>query len=182
MSGEARYFIFREDKVLVPAARQEITAFTAGDWLRLQAHAATILPLDKGPGSSDFAVELDPDFETGEGFEWMGLRRLLGRIADAEFDAWGKAAQLLRWHATHRYCGRCGQATIAHARRWSARPVHYRGTHGFHPASSSSSPAAKSCCWRGRRASRRGCTAPSPVLSSRASRWKPQCTGRSARR
>lgn len=115
MSGEARFFIVREDKVLVPTDRLEITAFTAGDWLQLQAHAATILPLDKGPGSSDFAVELDPDFEAGEGFEWMRLRRLVGRVADAEFDAWGKAAQLLHWHRTHRYCGRCGQATIAHA-------------------------------------------------------------------
>jgi len=73
VNSETRFFIFREDKVLVPTDRLEITAFTAGDWLQLQAHAATILPLDKGPGSSDFAVELDPDFEAGEGFEWMRL-------------------------------------------------------------------------------------------------------------
>lgn len=115
MSGQERFFIFRDDKVLVRTDPAEITAFTAGDWGELQAGVATILPLDKGSAGSDFAVEMETGFEAGAGFAWLSLRRLVGRVADAEFDAWGKAGQLLHWHRTHRYCGRCGQATIAHA-------------------------------------------------------------------
>lgn len=115
MSGQERFFIFREEKVLVRTDRREIAACTPDDWRELQPHAATVLPLGKGPAGSDYAVELAAGFEIGGRFAWMSLRRLVGRIADEEFNAWGKAVQLLHWHKTHRYCGRCGRATIAHA-------------------------------------------------------------------
>jgi NAD+ diphosphatase len=36
------------------------------------------------------------------------LYTLLGRIDDALFGVYGRALQLLRWQAEHRYCGRCG--------------------------------------------------------------------------
>ena len=40
------------------------------------------------------------------------LYTLLGRIPDPLFAAYGRAIQLLTWRRDHRFCGRCGAATV----------------------------------------------------------------------
>ena len=43
-----------------------------------------------------------------EGFSPVGLRGLLGRTAQSLFYLAGRAQQVLEWHETHQFCGRCG--------------------------------------------------------------------------
>lgn len=56
------------------------------------------------------AVEAPP--ELPEHAEWQGLRRLFGRLDETLLTIAGRAIQVVEWDDTHRYCGRCGSATV----------------------------------------------------------------------
>lgn len=56
------------------------------------------------------AAEASP--ELPDHAEWQGLRRLFGRIDETVLAIAGRAIQVIEWDDTHRYCGRCGSATV----------------------------------------------------------------------
>lgn len=60
------------------------------------------------------AAEASPGLP--ERAEWQGLRRLFGRIDETVLAIAGRATQVIEWNDTHRYCGRCGSATVPHAK------------------------------------------------------------------
>lgn len=109
-----RFFIFRADRLLARKEESEIGPFAGSDWPALKPWACTVLPLGKGRDQRDFAVELAAEFVPGTDFEWIPLRSLVGRVDDECFNLWGKAAQLLHWQKSHRFCGQCGRQTVAH--------------------------------------------------------------------
>jgi NAD+ diphosphatase len=49
------------------------------------------------------------------GYQWLGLRNLLEQLSEDEFQAAGRALQVLRWHFDHQFCGRCGKPTVQHS-------------------------------------------------------------------
>jgi NAD+ diphosphatase len=49
-----------------------------------------------------------------QGFAWKGLRELFGQMDEELVWVAGRAVHLVHWHRTHRFCGRCGQATTDH--------------------------------------------------------------------
>nr|WP_255775838.1 NAD(+) diphosphatase [Microbulbifer sediminum] len=55
------------------------------------------------------------------GCEWRGLRSLLGLVEEEMFFLAGRAMQVGNWDTDHRYCGRCGSATICSPRGERAR-------------------------------------------------------------
>jgi len=57
------------------------------------------------------AVEAGPDAIPPEGMEFRGLRIFFSGVGEDFFRMAGKARQLVGWHATHRFCGRCGGET-----------------------------------------------------------------------
>lgn len=67
-------------------------------------------------GKGCCALWLGDEAEAPVGFEWIGLRELFGRLDDDNL-VWaaGRAGQFVHWHATHRFCGRCGTPTVDHA-------------------------------------------------------------------
>ena len=123
--GEAHWFVFRGDQLLVEMGPLEASS----DDLRVRARPAWAkLPLQKnhnwlGPqplrtlylgrlGDQDFWVaELPKDAETPAGMSWAGLRTLFSVLDDAHFALAGRALQLMDWDRTHQYCGRCGTPT-----------------------------------------------------------------------
>ena len=107
----ANYFIFRQGRLLVEKGAADIRPFSE-EWPLLEPMAEIVLPLNKGPGNVDFAVELSADI--GIDYEWISLRNLVGRVDDDSFNLWGKAAQILNWQRSHRYCGSCGRKTVDH--------------------------------------------------------------------
>jgi NAD+ diphosphatase len=49
-----------------------------------------------------------------EGYALTGLRAWLGRVEPAMFYAGGRAQQVIDWHVSHRFCGRCGTPNEDH--------------------------------------------------------------------
>lgn len=49
-----------------------------------------------------------------EGYAMAGLRDWLGRVEPALFDLAGRAQQIVDWHLSHQFCGRCGQQMEEH--------------------------------------------------------------------
>ncbi|MDP4093454.1 MAG: NAD(+) diphosphatase [Bacillota bacterium] len=62
-------------------------------------------------GSSCYAVEADGCSELQDGMEYRELRSLFEVLDDDIFFLAGKAAQLIYWDQTHRFCGKCGANT-----------------------------------------------------------------------
>lgn len=42
------------------------------------------------------------------GYRWCGLRELLGKIPEQDFQLAGRALQITRWFREHQFCGVCG--------------------------------------------------------------------------
>lgn len=105
------YFIFRQGRALIRKDSFDIRPFLE-EWRDLEPFAEIVLPLSKAKENKDFVVELSP--EASLDLEWAPLRSLVGRGDDDCFNLWGKAAQILNWQKTHRYCGSCGHVTVDH--------------------------------------------------------------------
>lgn len=57
------------------------------------------------------AMTLADDAAPHQEFAYTGLRSLFFRIPDAILALAGRAAQIVEWDRTHRYCGHCGTPT-----------------------------------------------------------------------
>jgi NAD+ diphosphatase len=126
--GEAHWFVFRGDELLVEMGPLE----RPSDDLRVRARPAWArLPLQKNhnwlgcnpsrrlylgvlSGTQCWAAELPRDAEAPAGMAWQGLRALFTVLEDAHFALAGRALQLIDWDRTHQFCGRCGTRTEAH--------------------------------------------------------------------
>jgi len=125
--GEAHWFVFRGDQLLVEMGPLE----RPSDDLRVRARPAWArLPLHKNHnwlGSSEvrrlylgvlggvqcWAAELPAEAEPPGGMSWQGLRTLFSVLEDAHFALAGRALQLVDWDRNHQFCGRCGTPTQA---------------------------------------------------------------------
>ena len=126
-SGEAHWFVFAGDKLLVELGPPE----RPSDDPRFRARPAFArLPLYKnhnilGPGAARtlylgrlggvdcWAAELPGDAPAPAGLSWEGLRPLFSVLDDDHFALAGRALQLLQWDRDHQFCGRCGTPTQA---------------------------------------------------------------------
>jgi len=84
----------------------EIRAFAAADDLHY---------LGEMDGRACVATSLRGDGALPPGWRASGLRSLFFRMPDHWVALAGRAFQILDWDATHRFCGRCGTATVARA-------------------------------------------------------------------
>src|SRR5215213_9644152 len=62
-------------------------------------------------GHACWAVEVGVDARPPEGMVFEDLRGLFYRVDETFFRMAGRAKQIVGWHATHRFCGRCGGKT-----------------------------------------------------------------------
>ncbi len=127
--GEAHWFVFRGDQLLVEMGPLE----RPSDDLRVKARPAWArLPLQKNHNwlggaavrslylgclgqTQCWAAELPSDAAPPAGLSWQGLRTLFSVLDDAHFALAGRALQLIDWDRSHQFCGRCGARTAAHA-------------------------------------------------------------------
>jgi NAD+ diphosphatase len=126
--GEAHWFVFRGDQLLVEMGPLE----RPSDDLRVRARPAWArLPLQKNHnwlgksvnrtlylgrlrGIDCWAAELPKQADAPTGMSWEGLRTLFSVLDDTHFALAGRALQLIDWDRTHQYCGRCGTLTEPH--------------------------------------------------------------------
>ena len=111
----ALWFAFRSDRLLVRPSGDN-----AGLTLPAYAELAALgADFERGHylgrlGDLDcYALELDQDAELPAGTSVEGLRALYGRLPDEHYAIAGRAVQILLWDQTHRFCGRCGEPTVA---------------------------------------------------------------------
>jgi len=72
-------------------------------WLDIEVRSRHYL--GRFRGRACYAVEAHGRLP--EGFALSGLRSWLGRVEPAVFYLAGRAQQILEWHDSHRFCGRC---------------------------------------------------------------------------
>ena len=126
--GEAHWFVFRGDQLLVemgplerPSDDPRVKARPA--WAKLPWHAspqflgcapARTLYLGRLGGEHCWAAELPKEAAAPAGMSWEGLRTLFTVLDDAHFALAGRALQIIDWDRTHQFCGRCGTRTEPH--------------------------------------------------------------------
>lgn len=62
-------------------------------------------------GTPCWAAEVGPEGEPPEGMEFRDLRSFFFGVDEDFFGMAGQAKQIVGWHTTHRFCGRCGGET-----------------------------------------------------------------------
>lgn len=111
----ALLFAFREDKLLMLNGEAE------GQSVRVpEAATPEDLGLEpifqRGVGELDgrrcVAVEVADDTDPPEGMVFRDLRAVFAVLDEGFFRVAGTAKQVVAWHATHRFCGRCGSKTV----------------------------------------------------------------------
>jgi NAD+ diphosphatase len=128
-AGEAHWFVFRGDRLLVelgppsprPSDDPRVPARPSWAALPLQKNndilwfePARTLYLGRLAGTDCWAAEAPADAPPPPaGMAWEGLRALFSVLEDAHFAIAGRAIQLLDWDRSHRFCGRCGTPTEA---------------------------------------------------------------------
>jgi NAD+ diphosphatase len=97
-TAEQRWFYVRGDDVLVTDGQVELP-------LRGR-HFLGLLG-----GRPCWAGDVEPPESGEDDGSFMPLRALYGRLDETEWTIAGRAVQLVEWDRTHRFCGRCGDAT-----------------------------------------------------------------------
>ncbi len=107
----ALWFAFRGDQMLVHRGTPVgVPRAVASEDLGLEVlFRQEIGALD---GRRCCAVELRPDTEAPEGMVFRDLRSLWAGVDEEFFAMAGRAKQVVEWHSTHRFCGRCGAETV----------------------------------------------------------------------
>ena len=111
MAGE-QWFAFRGDRMLVfEDAPFRVPLAGSPDELGLDVlFRWEIGELD---GHTCWAVEVGADALPPGGMVFQDLRDLFYRVDEGLFRLAGRAKQIVGWHATHRFCGRCAGKTEA---------------------------------------------------------------------
>ena len=114
LAADACVFAFSDGRLVT---REEDGAPRLPALHDLQAFAApgTLHYLGDLDGRACVAASLAPDVALPPGWKASGLRALFFRLPDPLVALAGRALQIVEWDATHRFCGRCGTATVARA-------------------------------------------------------------------
>ncbi len=114
MGFQAKYYVFKNNMILVRKNDPRFLPLQEAVWQRLQPCTEEIIPLKIKESGPAYVAEVTETYDPGEEFEWLKLRSLIGRLEDEQFNIWSGASQLLNWRSSHRYCGRCGVRTHQH--------------------------------------------------------------------
>lgn len=113
-AGEAWMFVTIGGEIAC-ISEQGMPRPITGDELRwLDVEIRSRHYLGRFRGRACFAIEAEGRLP--EGYALAGLRAWLGRVEPPLFYLAGRARQVVDWHATHRYCGRCAAPMEDHER------------------------------------------------------------------
>jgi len=109
------WFAFRADRLLVYPEENPIGVPRADSLEDLGLKVLFRREIGTLDGRRCLAAELAPDAEPPEGMVFRDLRGLWAGVDEEFFAMAGRAKQIVEWHRTHRYCGRCGAETVSGA-------------------------------------------------------------------
>ena len=110
MTNEALWFAFREDRLLVLEG-DEPRVPLASTLEDLGTEASFRQPVGHLDGTPCWAVEVPDGAQAHDGTAFRDLREIFAAVDEEFFAVAGRAKQVVGWHATHRFCGRCGGET-----------------------------------------------------------------------
>lgn len=115
LSGDHHWLVFQGARILVAEdpAQGLFPFLKDAAWLGMDELTRQYLGALDGRGV--FAVAVPDSAQPPAGWRFDDLRRLLGQADDQFFALAGRAFQILEWERSHRFCGRCGTPTVAHA-------------------------------------------------------------------
>lgn len=110
--GRAAYwFIFRAGAVLVEERDGYAFIPVAVSLQHWQIKPLSTHYLGTWKDTPCYAIDAGSDAPTPEGLSFQGLRSLYETMETGLFHLAGRAAQIIAWAKTHRYCGQCGAPT-----------------------------------------------------------------------
>jgi NAD+ diphosphatase len=107
----ALWFILDKGHLLTKITADRYCIPDTADLEALQISLPHKLYLGSLDGQACYAGALETGSFFDANFKLINLRTLFGLIPDALIWIAGRANQLLYWHLTHLYCGKCGQET-----------------------------------------------------------------------
>jgi len=112
----AYWFLYKGGDLLVRRDGDDVHLPFGRDLRSLGLAAGQPHFLGTDHGWACLAAEVDKDASAPDGWSFEGLRALFGSITDGFFSVAARASEILEWDRTHRFCGRCGTATMHNAR------------------------------------------------------------------
>jgi NAD+ diphosphatase len=109
--GSDLWFIFDKGHLLTKIKEDRFCIPQASDLEAGRFSPSIGLYLGTLDGKLCYADELESGGTIDGNFKLKNLRMLFGLIPDELIWVAGRANQLLYWHQTHRYCGKCGHVT-----------------------------------------------------------------------
>ena len=110
-SGRALLFAFQNDRLLVLENGEEVRVPRAASPEDLGIESAFRQPVGYLDGNPCLALEVPEGVEAPTGMAFRDLRAIFAAVGEDFFAVAGRAKQVVGWHATHRFCGRCGGET-----------------------------------------------------------------------
>jgi NAD+ diphosphatase len=107
----ALWFLFDQGHLLTKINADRFSIPDSADLKSLQIAPSHKLHLGSIDGRPCYAAQLETSRSFDGNFKLNHLRTLFGFIPDTLVWVAGRGNQLLNWHLTHRYCGKCGQET-----------------------------------------------------------------------
>lgn len=112
-SRDEAWFFLQTPQGLVCLTERGVPRPVTGDELRwLDIEVQSEHYLGRFRGRCIYAVEATGGLP--EGYSVAGLRDWLGRVEPSVFYLAGRAQQVIDWHRSHRFCGRCGAENDDH--------------------------------------------------------------------
>ncbi len=110
--GDAWYFVFSRGELVVKSSQGGPEPITADDfrWFDMEVRSKHFL----GHYLNRPCFAVSAEGSPSEGYSAVGLRAILGRTAQSLFYLAGRAQQVIDWHETHQFCGRCGSTMEQH--------------------------------------------------------------------
>ena len=112
-SGDAWCFLVMRGQIGCVSEHGVPRPITASELRWLDIEERVRLYLGRYRGHDCYAI--DALGRLPEGYAVVDLRAWLGRVEPALFYLAGRALQLVDWHGSHQFCGRCGTAMEDHA-------------------------------------------------------------------
>jgi NAD+ diphosphatase len=106
------WFVFNDDELLVANNGEGIAVPCVPDLSIWQLSVTNECYLGILRGQHCYAGQLETEGNLPEGVFLQKLRPLLDGLPEEHAALAGRAAQLVHWHKTQRYCGTCGERTV----------------------------------------------------------------------
>jgi len=104
----SRWIFVSGNQILVKDSFDGVSLPAHGDAAKAQQLVADVQILGRSNGHTYWAGSVPPEYEPEPGYRLSDLRGLFTDLSEEEWNAGGRATQIMDWVRDNRFCGRCG--------------------------------------------------------------------------